>query len=42
MQEMVSAFGDGSAKTLMAHLIKTEKLSDDELLELKRIADGEK
>jgi len=42
MQEMVNAFGDGAARSLIAHLIKTEKLSDDELLELKRIADGEK
>ena len=40
IRNVVTAFCDGSAKTLMAHLIKTEKISDNELLELKRIAEG--
>jgi BlaI family penicillinase repressor len=41
IREMLAAYGGGSVKTLMLNLIKSEKISAAELLELKRIADGE-
>lgn len=36
--KMVDAFCNGSTKVLIANLIKSEKLSEQELLELKRLA----
>lgn len=41
LREMVNSYCDGSAKTLILNLIRTEKLSADELLELKRLADDQ-
>ena len=42
LREMVEAYCDGSAKSLVMNLIRNEKLSNEELLELKRLADGKK
>ena len=39
LREMVDAYCDGSMKSLVLNLIRAEKLSEDELLELKRLAD---
>lgn len=41
LAEMAENFCEGSTRALMAHLIRSEKLSDEELLELRRIAEGE-
>ncbi len=41
LQNMVDAYCDGSTEALLLSLLRSEKLSDDELLELKRLADGE-
>ena len=38
-REMVEAYCDGSTKSLVMNLIRSEKLSGEELLELKRLAD---
>ena len=40
LREMVEAYFDGSTKNLVLNLIRHEKLSEKELLELKRLADG--
>ena len=40
LREMVEAYCDGSMKGLVLNLIRAEKLSEAELLELKRLADG--
>ncbi len=40
-QQMVDSFWDGSSKAFLRHLIKSEKLSDKELIELKRMAEEE-
>ena len=40
LHEMVAAYFDGSTKNLVLNLIRCEKLSEKELLELKRLADG--
>lgn len=42
IREIAEAYCDGSAKKLILNLIRTEKLSKAELLELKRLADGPK
>ena len=39
LREMVDAYCDGSVQDLVLNLIRTEKLSEEELLELKRLAD---
>ena len=41
LRELVNACFGGSTEALLCHLIKTEKLSEKELLELKRITDTE-
>ena len=41
-QELAKIFCGGSTEALMYHLIKSEKLSEKELTELKRLADSEK
>lgn len=38
-RQLANVFCDGSTEALLLHLIKSEKLSDDELLNLKRLAD---
>lgn len=40
LRRIVDTFFEGSTEALMMNLIKSEKLSDKELLELKRMADG--
>lgn len=40
LQELVDVFCDGSTESLLMNLIRREKLSEDELLELKRLAEG--
>ena len=40
LQELVDVFCDGSTESLLLNLIRSEKLSKDELLELKRLAEG--
>ncbi|MDB4766102.1 BlaI/MecI/CopY family transcriptional regulator [bacterium] len=40
LSEIVEAYCDGSAKSLIMNLIRNEKLSESELLELKRLADS--
>ena len=40
LREMVDAYCDGSTKSLVMNLIRNENLSEKELLELKRLADG--
>ena len=40
LREFVDAYCDGSTKSLVMNLIRNEKLSEKELLELKRLADG--
>lgn len=39
IRQIVDAYCDGSAKDLVMNLIRSEKLSKSELLELKRLAD---
>ena len=41
VSELANTFFGGSSEALMANLIRTEDLSDEELIRLKRIADGE-
>ena len=38
--ELVDAYCGGSVQALVMNIIKAERLSEDELLELKRLADG--
>lgn len=38
--DLVNTCFDGSTEALLCHLIKVEKLSEEELLELKRLAEG--
>jgi len=40
LRELVDVFCDGSTESLLLNLIRSEKLSADELLELKRLAEG--
>ena len=42
VRELANAYCEGSAKNLVLNLIRSEKLSKSELLELKRLADGGK
>ena len=39
LQDIVNAYCEGSAKKLILNLIRSEKLSEEELLELKALAD---
>jgi len=39
LRELIDAYCEGSAQALLMNLIRSEKLSDDELLELRRMAD---
>lgn len=39
LQELIDAYCDGSAQALLMNLIRSEKLSADELVELRRLAD---
>jgi BlaI family transcriptional regulator, penicillinase repressor len=39
VKAVVDGYCDGSARQLILNLLRTEKLSDQELLELKRLAD---
>jgi BlaI family transcriptional regulator, penicillinase repressor len=39
LRKMVDTYCDGSTESLLMSLIRSEKLSEDELLELKRLAD---
>jgi predicted transcriptional regulator len=41
LKRMVDTYCDGSTEALLMSLIRSEKLSQDELLKLKRLADGE-
>lgn len=41
IRQIVDAYCDGSAKDLVMNLIRSEKLSKSELLELKRLADDQ-
>ena len=41
IRQIVDAYCDGSAKELVMNLIRSEKLSKSELLELKRLADDQ-
>ncbi len=40
LRELVDAYCNGSTKGLVMNLIRNEKLSEKELLELKKLADG--
>jgi len=40
LSELVDAYCGGSVQALVMNIIKAERLSEDELLELKRLADG--
>ena len=42
VRELANAYCEGSAKNLVLNLIRSEKLSKSELLELKRLADDGK
>lgn len=42
LREMVDAYCEGSTKSLVLNLIRSEKLSEAELLKLKRLADEER
>lgn len=42
IREIADSYCEGSARNLILNLIRTEKLSEAELLELKRLADGPK
>lgn len=42
VREIADAYCEGSAKNLILNLIRAEKLSKAELLELKKLADGPK
>ena len=39
LRKMVEAYCDGSTQALLMNLIRAEKLTDEELLKLKRLAD---
>ena len=41
LREMAEAYCDGSMRSLVLNLIRTEKIREEELLELKRLADDE-
>jgi len=42
LDELVDAYCDGSMQALVMNIIRSEKLSEEELLTLKRLADEEK
>ncbi len=39
LRELIDTYCDGSAQALLLNLIRSEKLSEEELVELKRLAD---
>lgn len=41
IRELVESYCDGSTKSLVLNLIRAEKFSEEELLELKRLADDD-
>jgi BlaI family penicillinase repressor len=41
LRELVDSCFEGSTEALLCRLIQIEKLSDEELMELRRLADGE-
>jgi BlaI family transcriptional regulator, penicillinase repressor len=41
LKELIDTYYEGSARALLLNLIRSEKLSDEELLRLKRLADNE-
>ena len=41
LRRTAEAYCDGSMQSLLMSLIRSEKISEDELLQLKRLADGE-
>ncbi len=41
LRELVNAYCGGSTEALLLNLIKSEKLTDEQLLEIKRLADEE-
>jgi len=41
LREMVDAYCDGSNEALLMNLLRSEKLTDSELLKLKRLADDD-
>ncbi len=41
LRELVDSYCDGSTEALLMNLLRSEKLSDDELLQLKRLANDE-
>jgi BlaI family penicillinase repressor len=41
LRALVDTFCNGSTKSLVRHLIKAEQLSEDELIELKQLAEAE-
>ena len=41
LRKAAEAYCDGSMQSLLMNLIRSEKISEDELLQLKRLADGE-
>jgi len=41
LRKMIDTYCDGSTEALLMSLIRSEKLSEDELLKLKRLADGD-
>ena len=41
LRELTDHFCDGSTKALLFNLVKSEKLSDDDIAELKRLVAGE-
>lgn len=41
LKELVNSFCGGSVQALVMNIIRAEKLGEDELLELKRLADAE-
>jgi predicted transcriptional regulator len=40
LRELINAYCDGSTQALLVSLLKSEKLSDQELLQLKRLAEA--
>ena len=41
LREIIEGYCDGSARSLVLNLIRAEKLSEQDLLQLKRLADSE-
>ncbi len=41
LRELIDAYCDGSTQALLMNLIRAEKISEQELVELKQLADGQ-